>query len=84
MARLKRSLGFEWCTVGTHNFDYRSWASNLEVNVAIRDRSVAQTLLDRIEADLRESIPVQLHVWRARPLLERVAEQIFYWLRRLL
>jgi len=74
----------EWCTVGTHNFDYRSWANNLEVNVAIRDQQASQLLLDRIERDLRESTQVQLTAWRTRPLLERVLEQLFYWLRRLL
>jgi len=74
----------EWCTVGTHNFDYRSWANNLEVTVAIRDQRTAQVLLDRIERDLDEAVPVQLAVWRTRPRLDRILEQLFYWLRRLL
>jgi cardiolipin synthase len=74
----------EWCTVGTHNFDYRSWAYNLEVNLAIRDRGVTQQLMRRVQRDFDASVPVSLNSWRARPLLERVAEEIFYMLRRFL
>lgn len=74
----------EWCTVGTHNFDYRSWAYNLEVNIAIRDRGVAQRLLDRVERDFATSVAVSLANWRARPLLERLIEELFYRLRRFL
>lgn len=74
----------EWCTVGTHNFDYLSWAYNLEVNIAIRDRRVSQVLLERIERDFAASVPVSRKQWRARPLLERLLEELFYRLRRFL
>lgn len=74
----------EWCTVGTHNFDYRSLAYNLEVNIAMRDADAAGRLLDRVEKDFAMSVPVSLEVWRARPLIERLIEELFYRLRRFL
>jgi len=73
-----------WCTVGTHNFDYRSLAYNLEVNLAMRDFETAERLLDRVERDFAVSVPVSLEVWRARPLIERLLEEFFYRLRRFL
>ena len=73
-----------WCTVGTHNFDYRSLAYNLEVNLAMRDFDAAERLLERVECDFALSVPVSLGVWRARPLIERAIEEFFYLLRRFL
>lgn len=73
-----------WCTVGTHNFDYRSLANNLEVNIAIRDSRVARVLRQRMQRDFDASVPVSLATWRTRPLSERAAEWFFYLLRRFL
>jgi hypothetical protein len=45
---------------------------------------VAQKLLARVNRDFDASVPVSLAHWRARPLLERVLEELFYRLRRFL
>jgi cardiolipin synthase len=74
----------EWCTVGTHNLDYRSFAYNLEVNVVVEDPQVAQQLEARIERDFARGAPVDHHNWRFRPLSTRVLEEVFYAFRRLL
>jgi cardiolipin synthase len=73
-----------WCTVGTHNLDRRSWAYNLEINVVIEDREVAQRLEWRIRSDLARSVRVDLHAWRFRPLGQRLLEALFYMLRHVL
>jgi cardiolipin synthase len=73
-----------WCTVGTHNLDHRSWAYNLEINVAIDDATVARRLEERIRADLGRSVRVDLHTWRFRPLGQRLLEALFYMFRHVL
>lgn len=73
-----------WCTVGTHNLDYRSWLYNLEINVAVDDEAVASVLEARLDADFAESSHVDLSHWRYRPLVHRLFEFIAYRFRRLL
>ncbi len=72
-----------WCTVGSHNLDYRSWLYNLEINVSVEDACVADTLARQIEADIAESMPVDVVRWRYRSLLDRMLEEFFYVFRRL-
>lgn len=74
----------EWCTLGTYNFDNRSWEFNLELNVAIEDPDVARTLETRMQADLDASRRVRLDDWTFRPLGDRMLEVVFYRMRRLL
>jgi cardiolipin synthase A/B len=74
----------DWCTVGTHNLDYRSWIYNLELNVVVDDPAVSATLGARIQEAITSSVEVDPHAWRFRPLLERLLEELFYRFRRLL
>lgn len=73
-----------WCTVGTYNMDYRSWRTNLEINVTVEDRGVAQAMSERFRADIARSGKVDPHDWRFRPLGDRIAEHFFYLFRKLL
>lgn len=74
----------QWCTVGTHNIDYRSWAYNLEINVVVEDPKVARRLERRMLQDMAMSNQVDPYDWRFRPLGTRVLEELFYRMRRLL
>jgi cardiolipin synthase len=74
----------DWCTVGTHNLDYRSWLYNLEINVSLEDRSVAKELTTRIDEAIASSVQVDAKAWALRPLLQRLLEELFYRFRRLL
>lgn len=74
----------EWCTVGTHNLDYRSFAYNLEINVVVEDPAVARVLETRLDHQFERGVPVNRHDWRFRPLGARILEEIFYAFRRLL
>jgi cardiolipin synthase A/B len=74
----------DWCTVGTHNLDYRSWIYNLEINVSVQDSAVAAQLAARIERDMAQAVPVDGHAWRFRPLRDRLLQELFYRFRRLL
>lgn len=73
-----------WCTVGTFNMDYRSWRSNLEVNVTIEDAGVASAMAERFRADLSNASKVDPREWSYRPLSSRVLEHFFYAFRKLL
>lgn len=74
----------QWCTVGTHNLDRRSWAYNLEVNVMVDDPEVARALLSRLDQDLERAVRVDPRVFWFRPLGMRLLEIFFYVFHRLL
>ena len=74
----------DWCTVGTHNLDYRSWLYNLEINVSLESRTVANELTARIEDAIASAVQVDAKTWALRPLLQRLLEEFFYRFRRLL
>jgi cardiolipin synthase len=74
----------DWCTVGTHNLDYRSWLYNLEINVSMVDEGLARELGERIEQAIVVSERIDPKKWALRPLLHRWLERLLYRFRRLL
>lgn len=73
-----------WCTVGTYNMDYRSWRTNLEINVTVEDEGVAHAMAARFRADTSKADEIDAHDWSFRPLSERTLEHFFYLFRKLL
>ena len=73
-----------FCTVGSYNLDYRSWRSNLEVNVAIDDPALGATMARRFEDDLAEAVALDGRDWAFRPLSHRLLEWFLYLFRKLL
>ena len=69
----------QWAVLGTTNIDNRSFEHNDEVNIALRDRSVAERLLEDFERDVRDSDEVTLQTWRRRPLWEKIVGP-FVWI----
>ena len=63
-----------WATVGSTNFDNRSFALNEELNVGVYDRDVAQNLAEMFAADLKRSKKVIYEEWQARGLKEKFFE----------
>jgi cardiolipin synthase len=61
-----------WATVGTTNFDNRSFSHNEENNVCVFDRAWAQALHEVFLADLPACEAVTLERWRRRGLRERL------------
>lgn len=49
-----------WARVGSTNLNLNSWIGNWEMDVAIEDAGVAQTLADHFEEDLERSVEVVL------------------------
>jgi cardiolipin synthase A/B len=65
-----------WVTVGTTNFDNRSFAHNEESNVCVYDRAVAQQLEWIFEEDAEACARVKPAAWHHRGLWARVQEFI--------
>jgi cardiolipin synthase len=63
-----------WATVGSINFDNRSFALNDELNLSLRDREVVAGLEKHFLADTDEARELELAAWRARPVIRRVRE----------
>jgi cardiolipin synthase len=57
-----------WVTVGSVNFDNRSFALNDELNISFRDPGVVADLEQHFLADLEDARELNLATWRARPL----------------
>ena len=71
-------------SVGSTNFDVRSFRLNDEANLNIYDKAFAARQTQVFEADLQRARPVTLDQWRARPLREKVHERVASWLGPLL
>ncbi len=63
-----------WTTVGTANFDNRSFAHNEESNVGIFDRGVAAQLRAIFMADLAGCRRVERESWRRRGTWAKIQE----------
>jgi cardiolipin synthase len=63
-----------WATVGSINFDNRSFSLNDELNIAVRDPAVVATFEKHFLADLDDAVELDLDAWRARPLAQRARE----------
>jgi cardiolipin synthase len=61
-------------TVGSANFDARSFHLNEEVNLFVYDAAFARKMEDSFRRDLEHSRPYTLEMWRSRPLPKRVGE----------
>jgi cardiolipin synthase len=63
-----------WTSVGSTNFDNRSFRLNDEANLNIHDREFARRQLADFEDDLKRSRRVSLEEWTSRPLSEKMWE----------
>jgi cardiolipin synthase len=71
-----------WATVGSINFDNRSFALNDELNLSVRDRTVVAELEKHFLADVDDAAELDLAAWRARPASVRVREVLSAAIRR--
>jgi cardiolipin synthase A/B len=63
-----------WATVGSVNFDNRSFALNDELNLSVRDRAVVAELERHFQADIDDAVELDLAAWRDRPAVVRARE----------
>jgi cardiolipin synthase len=62
-------------SVGSTNFDNRSFRLNDEANLNVFDPTFAAEQIDAFDSDWARSKPVTLDEWRRRPFRERLAER---------
>ena len=63
-----------WSTIGTTNFDNRSFAHNEENNVCVFDPSIARQLQETFAADLAGCQKIKLEEWRRRGPWRKIQE----------
>ena len=68
-------------SVGSTNFDNRSFRLNDEANLNVYDAAFAQRQTQVFEDDIRRSRRVTYEAWRDRPLREKVHETLTGWMR---
>ena len=71
-----------WATVGSINFDNRSFSLNDELNLAVRDGSVVAAFEKHFLTDLDDAVELDLDTWRTRPLASRAKEVVGALVRR--
>jgi cardiolipin synthase A/B len=73
-----------WSSIGSTNFDWRSFVHNNEISVCVIDQGFAQSMSAMFEADLAESKEITLAAWRKRGFRQRFRELMWiplqYWL----
>jgi cardiolipin synthase A/B len=68
-------------SVGSTNFDNRSFRINDEANLNVFDAALALRQIEIFDEDWKRSKPVTLELWQQRPLREKVTERITSLLR---
>ncbi len=63
-----------WLTIGSTNFDNRSFALNQEINLTVYDSSVAHRLEEIFQEDLKYSQQITYDQWQSRSIFERIFE----------
>jgi cardiolipin synthase len=73
-----------WSSVGSTNFDWRSFVHNDEISVCVIDEGFARAMARTFEADLAESREITPADWKKRGFKERFKELLWlplqYWL----
>ena len=73
-----------WSSIGSTNFDWRSFVHNYEISVCVIDEGFAQQMNQAFAADLAESREITLQDWKKRGFSERFKELMWlplqYWL----
>jgi cardiolipin synthase len=61
-----------WATIGSTNFDNRSFALNQEINLTVYDKGTAQKLEKIFSDDLTYSKEITYEAWQSRGIFERL------------
>jgi cardiolipin synthase len=63
-----------WATIGSTNFDNRSFALNQELNLTVYDASLARRMEDIFKEDLKQAKKITYEEWQSRSVFERLFE----------
>jgi len=68
-----------WSTIGSSNFDDRSFRLNDEVNVNVYDEGIAGKLEEMFREDLARSEEIKEYKWLRRPRFQKLREKVAGW-----
>ncbi|WP_319591251.1 cardiolipin synthase [uncultured Draconibacterium sp.] len=63
-------------SVGTSNFDFRSFETNFEANAFIYQKEFTDKLEEHFLSDLQHCREVKYREWRKRPLIDKIRESL--------
>ena len=73
-----------WSSIGSTNFDWRSFVHNDEISVCVIDEGFARQMNQAFTTDLADSKQITLATWKKRGFAERFKEMMWlpiqYWL----
>jgi cardiolipin synthase len=73
-----------WCSIGSSNFDDRSFETNDEITVGFHDRKLARRLEEIFEADRALCIELNAAQWKKRGLVHRAKDSALYLFKEVL
>ncbi len=73
-----------WSTVGSTNWDWRSFVLNDEISIVVIDEAFANRMRQLFESDLENSTRITLEGWQKRSWHERLRERFWATFERLL
>jgi cardiolipin synthase len=73
-----------WSAIGSSNFDDRSFETNDEITLAVKDQELAGKLDAIFEKYVERAAEIDLAVWRRRGLGHKLKDRAFYLLNELL
>jgi cardiolipin synthase len=69
-------IDHELVSVGSTNFDIRSFRLNDEASLNVYDREFAERMTEVFEADLESAVRYSHEMWLKRPLREKLMEKV--------
>ncbi|MGK6311283.1 phospholipase D-like domain-containing protein [Variovorax sp. DT-64] len=73
-----------WCAVGSSNFDDRSFETNDEITLSVRDDTLAVQLEAIFERDMHDCTELRSDAWARRGLRHRCKDNLLYTFNELL
>lgn len=67
-----------WCSIGSTNFDDRSFETNDEITLGFKDTAAAKRLEEIFEKYAPRCAEITLEAWRKRPLWHRLIDNMYY------
>ena len=67
-----------WCSVGSSNFDDRSFETNDEITLGFLDRALARRMEEIFEADRAHCVELDAAQWKRRGLAHRAKDSALY------
>jgi len=73
-----------WCTIGSTNFDDRSFEINDEITLGIRDAATAKRIEEIFEKYAPRCQEIRLEHWRKRGIGHRLIDNLYYMINEVL